>query len=444
MTWEAIGTGSHLALLVQAIQQTEGPILELGAGEWSTPVLRQLAFHREVVTVENSDEWRRHVGNLEGGNLRMVPALTPDLRDRHWGVVLVDNAPEIDRVPALDHLDADIFVTHDSEVSELLPPELYPNYEGPRRAIRQAMTNHRYFYEDKSRMPRTALSSNTVPLPYGPAPIALFAYNRPDHLRQVIASLQANPESSNSDLYIFCDGPGGSAEVEEVRRIAYGTGGFAAVIVHTNEENVGPGHCVIRGMDKLMTEHQRVIKVEDDSVVAPHFLAYANAALDIYADDDRAAAVSGFCYPGEDRDPTYFVCHDPGPAFATWRRAWARYNADAPALVSALEAEGLMDRLNFDGAYPYSDMLRSVADGTTPGGYDIRWAASIALHDQLTLFPDEPLMVNIGYGSGAHCAGVAEDPHAAPMRADPLIPERIPVSESAEGRESFARHLRSL
>ena len=39
------------------------------------------------------------------------------------------------------------------------------------------------------------------------APIALFAYMRPDHLRLTVQSLQANAEAAFSDLHVFCDAP---------------------------------------------------------------------------------------------------------------------------------------------------------------------------------------------------------------------------------------------
>ena len=39
------------------------------------------------------------------------------------------------------------------------------------------------------------------------APILLFAYNRLDHLQRCIQSLQQNTLASQSDLYIFSDGP---------------------------------------------------------------------------------------------------------------------------------------------------------------------------------------------------------------------------------------------
>ena len=40
-----------------------------------------------------------------------------------------------------------------------------------------------------------------------PAPIIVFAYNRPDYLAKALTALAANREADQSKLFIFCDGP---------------------------------------------------------------------------------------------------------------------------------------------------------------------------------------------------------------------------------------------
>ena len=39
------------------------------------------------------------------------------------------------------------------------------------------------------------------------APIIVFAYNRPDHLKRTLTALTKNKEAKESDLFIFVDGP---------------------------------------------------------------------------------------------------------------------------------------------------------------------------------------------------------------------------------------------
>ena len=51
------------------------------------------------------------------------------------------------------------------------------------------------------------------------APILLFVYNRPDHLKQLIASLQANAEAPQSMLFIYTDAARNKADEEQVNKV---------------------------------------------------------------------------------------------------------------------------------------------------------------------------------------------------------------------------------
>jgi len=114
------------------------------------------------------------------------------------------------------------------------------------------------------------------------APIALFAYNRPVHLRRAVESLLADELAAASDLYVFSDGPGSSAQdsaVAEVRRYARSVSGFRSVYVDERARNMGLANSIIDGTTRLTKEFGRVIVLEDDLVVSPRFMEYMNRAL---------------------------------------------------------------------------------------------------------------------------------------------------------------------
>jgi len=82
------------------------------------------------------------------------------------------------------------------------------------------------------------------------APIALFAFRRPDHLAACLAALAACPEAADSPLVVFCDGPRGPQDeeaVREVRAVARAATGFARVDVVEREANLGLAASVIDG-----------------------------------------------------------------------------------------------------------------------------------------------------------------------------------------------------
>src|SRR6185369_2358751 len=148
------------------------------------------------------------------------------------------------------------------------------------------------------------------------APIVLFAYNRPRHLRQALDALAANEGAQDSELLAFCDGPRPSAEpgelrrIEEVRAIVRQERRFAHVAVVEREGNLGLARSVIEGVTTALSRHDRVIVVEDDIVSSRGFLRYMNAALAMYADDDRVGCIHAWNFHVDTSgcpDTTFFL-----------------------------------------------------------------------------------------------------------------------------------------
>lgn len=114
---------THLPYLLEAAKRTTGPILELGAGEGSTPALHEicLAERRMLVTVDNSIEWIEKFTHLMADWHRFEhlvdPAKTEWLDWPHWGVVFVDHSPGNSRRYAIERARgcADYVVAHDTE-----------------------------------------------------------------------------------------------------------------------------------------------------------------------------------------------------------------------------------------------------------------------------------------------------------------------------------------
>src|SRR5262249_25154125 len=131
------------------------------------------------------------------------------------------------------------------------------------------------------------------------APVAVFAYDRPAHLRRCIEALRQNALAAFSDLYIFSDAAREAAQasrVDDVRAYIGAIDGFKTVTITKRDRNLGLAASIIDGVSRLAREYGKVIVIEDDLVVAPHFLQFMNDGLDLYADDDRVAAIHGYMF----------------------------------------------------------------------------------------------------------------------------------------------------
>jgi hypothetical protein len=104
---------THLPALFSALLTTTGPVLEIGAGSGSTPMLRAFceAAERRFVSIESNAEWAAKCGSFHDRNYAELPVLV----ENQWGVVFVDHAPEEDRVRVANLFrdSAEIVIIHD-------------------------------------------------------------------------------------------------------------------------------------------------------------------------------------------------------------------------------------------------------------------------------------------------------------------------------------------
>lgn len=276
------------------------------------------------------------------------------------------------------------------------------------------------------------------------APIVLFAYKRADHLRRTIESLRENAEAASTELTLYCDGartPSDQAAVDEVRSFVRQIEGFALVRPVFRPHNLGLAQSVISGVTEALQRHDRVIVLEDDLVLSPHFLRYMNAGLDCYAADDTVASIHGYCYPTEARLPdTFFMRGADCWGWATWSRAWTQFEADGRRLLDELRSRRLRRAFDLDGSFPYTAMLEDQVAGRNDS-WAIRWHASCFLKNLLTLYPGRSLVENIGNdASGTHCSATAA--YSQDVAASDVRLVRIPLTESLEAHRAFVRFFR--
>jgi len=105
--------GTHLPHLLDKVMRTSGPILELGAGEFSTPILEVFTENRLLITVESDPKWQpqAHMSHYVYNTLEEV------LKEHtRFSVALIDGPVETRRL-ALDLLvdKCEYLILHDTE-----------------------------------------------------------------------------------------------------------------------------------------------------------------------------------------------------------------------------------------------------------------------------------------------------------------------------------------
>ena len=275
------------------------------------------------------------------------------------------------------------------------------------------------------------------------APILLFVYNRPEHLKQLIASLQANAEAAQSMLFIYTDAARNKADEEQVnkvREVIRHIDGFASIEVIERATNWGLARNIIGGVTEQIRRYGRVIVLEDDLVVAPYFLRFMNDALEENKDEPQVGHIQACDFTQDASLPDTFLIKFTGSwGWATWERAWQHFNPDGQALLDELESRRLTRRFDFNGNYRFTRMLRRQVQGKN-NSWAIRWNASLFLKDILSLNVGRSLVQNNGFdGSGTHCGG--GNLYSSQLWMQPLPVQKItPICENEAARAAFARY----
>jgi putative methyltransferase (TIGR04325 family) len=273
------------------------------------------------------------------------------------------------------------------------------------------------------------------------APIVVFAFNRPLLLGQTLKALAANELAEQSELIVYCDGPRhelDAPKVAQVCEIARKAQGFASVTMHERQRNFGLGASIIDGVSQEMARHGRAIILEDDHLSSPYFLRFMNEGLDLYADNPKVASIHGYMYPHELPDPpeTFFVRGTDCWGWASWQRAWEKFQPDAAWLLAELDRRGGTQAFDRFGRAGFTGMIEAVAKGQA-NLWAARWHASAWLADMYTLFPGRSLIFHAGTGADAsNCTDVLGNRldvvlSESPITVSPIAVEPDPRMEKA-------------
>lgn len=275
------------------------------------------------------------------------------------------------------------------------------------------------------------------------APILLFVYNRPQHVKRALGSLLQNREAAASDLYVFSDAARSAedaAAVEMVRKEIADIQGFRSVSVVERNESFGLARSIIEGVTSIVNRYGRVIVLEDDLVVSPYFLRFMNDALEVYKDEPRVGHIQACDFIQSAALPDTFLIKWTGSwGWATWQRAWELFNPNGQELLDQLRERRLTKQFDFNGKYGFTRMLRQQIEGKN-NSWAIRWNASLFLADVLSLNVGRSLVSNEGLdGSGTN--SVSLDPYRSALSMNPIEVRPIsPVVENLEARKAYERY----
>lgn len=256
--------------------------------------------------------------------------------------------------------------------------------------------------------------------------VLLVVFNRPEHTARAFARIR---EMQPPKLYVAADGPraGRADEAERcaaVRRIATAVDWPCELHTLFQPENRGCKLGVAGGIDWFFAHEEEGIIIEDDILPDPTFFRYCDTLLERHRGDERVALISGAnlvpaALPGGASYRASRYLHIWG--WASWRRAWSKYDVTAAGWGTPAARRKLHDTLNgrSDAIRYWAGQFDAVAAGRIDT-WDYQWILAAWLNDMVALMPDRNLIENIGFGADAtHTVGEPTGAFAA-MRIAPM------------------------
>jgi len=111
--------GTHLPVLMAAIRETSGNIIELGSGDFSTPIIHETIKNtgRKIYTYDNNGDWLNNFIDLQ--NDYHILTLIEDWNELSLpaaDLIFIDHAPAEQRQIDIEkYSDSKIMVVHDTE-----------------------------------------------------------------------------------------------------------------------------------------------------------------------------------------------------------------------------------------------------------------------------------------------------------------------------------------
>jgi len=204
--------------------------------------------------------------------------------------------------------------------------------------------------------------------------------------------------------------------------------------------NLGCKRGVATAIDWFLAHEESGIILEDDCLPVPDFFPFCAELLEHYRDAPEVMMIGGHNPLGKwDGDDASYLFSRTAPiwGWATWRRAWDRYDptmrrwrdSEARALVRA--------RMRFTEYRFTSQRFDKVYEGGLDS-WGFAWAFAILLNEGLSVMPAKNLISNIGFDSEATHTKLAWSHEGAVPTYGYERPLRHPASTTPDKRFELA------
>lgn len=284
------------------------------------------------------------------------------------------------------------------------------------------------------------------PLQGCPTPVLFLIHRRPQLTALTFAAIRkARPEH----LLVAADGPEDDVICQETRRLVQeGIDWPCVVQTRFSATRLGCRNAVSQSLEWAFAEHERLIVLEDDCLPEPSFFFFCTELLTRYQDEERVMQICGSNLSGhvaQDGSSYYISRFATIWGWASWRRAWKRYDVGLEQWKEQRSKAALEATWKFQGEASWRKELYDSALTGAIDTWDIAWEFAQNHSTGVCLIPSVNLVSNLGWGGGATHTHDIHDSRACmktfPMDFPLQHPSDLAVYDEAD-RSYFNRYCR--
>jgi hypothetical protein len=230
-------------------------------------------------------------------------------------------------------------------------------------------------------------------------PVLLIGFNRPGLTKKVLKQISlVRPR----ELYFAVDGPRSSSDlrdVQAVKEVIKSVDWPCKVRTNFSRENMGCMRGPVRAINWFFSHVDRGIILEDDVLPGKSFFWYCEELLERYKKNNRVGMISGNNFtPIHDRYNSYmFTNYTQTWGWATWKRAWCKFNLDIRNWPENKHNKWLESRLdNFWGRCYWFLVFNDIYKKYLNTVWDYQWTYTCWDNQYLNVVPNINLASNIG------------------------------------------------
>lgn len=237
-------------------------------------------------------------------------------------------------------------------------------------------------------------------------PILFLVFNRPDCTARVFEAIRLHKPKK---LYVAADGyrlnKDGEKELcAEVRKIATNIDWDCELKTLFRDENLGCGKAVSSAIDWFFEHVEEGIILEDDCLPSQSFFKYCTELLELYRNNENIYTISGNNFHNKSftENSYYFSAYSHTWGWATWKRAWRRYDLT----LRSINDEELYENLKYYFSnklivnYWFDSYIR-FKQAPIASIWDYQWMFLVWYSKGINIIPNVNLVQNIGFGESA-------------------------------------------